>query len=436
MRLFVGVASAVGALLRVHLALAGTPEVDAAYPKAYALYIDLHQHPELSGSETQTAAKVASELRALGYQVTEHVGGTGVVAILQNGPGKTVMLRTELDALPIEEKTGLAFASKVRATDAAGHDVPVGHMCGHDLHMSALVATAGIMARSRDSWHGTLMLIAQPAEETIGGASAMVRDGIFTRFPRPDEVLALHVGNELPAGKVGIVSGTYDSSADSVRIIIYGKGGHGSAPHTTVDPIVIAARTILALQTIASREVKPGEFAVMTIGYIRAGTRVNIIPDQAELGLTVRTYKAEVRKQVLEAIARISNAEAQAGAAPRPPLIERFETTDAVYNDPALTQRLRTALEGALGKDNVVTREPITASEDFSVFVEQGIPGFYLMLGGADPQKYAAAEAAGTQLPSNHSSLFAPDIDPALHTAIGAEVVMLRNLLGTDAPSR
>jgi len=302
-------------------------------------------------------------------------------------------------------------------------------MCGHELHISALVATAGIKARSRGSWHGTLMLIGQPAEETIAGAKAMVSDGLFTRFPRPDVVLALHVGNELPAGKVGVLAGIYDSNADSVRITIHGKGGHGSAPHTAVDPIVIAARTVLALQTIVSREVKPGEFAVVTVGYINAGTKNNIIPDQAELGLTVRTYKADVRKQVLDAIVRIADAEAQAAGAPRTPTIERYETTDAVYNDPALTQHMRAALEAALEKGNVVPQQPITGSEDFSAFVEQGIPGFYLTLGGADPAKYEAAQAAGTHLPSNHSSLFAPDVDPAMHTAITAELAMLRDLL-------
>jgi hippurate hydrolase len=404
-------------------------EVDAVYPSAYALYLDLHQHPELSGAENRTAAKVAAELRALGYTVTEHVGGTGIVAILENGPGKTVMLRTELDALPVEEKTGLPFASKVHAKDPAGHDVPVGHMCGHDLHMSALVGTAAVMAHSRNSWHGTLMLIGQPAEETISGAAAMVKDGLFTRFPRPDQVLALHVGNGPAAGKVGVTSGIYDSNADSLRITIFGKGGHGSAPHTAVDPIVIAARTILSLQTIVAREVKPGEFAVITVGYINAGTKNNIIPDQAELGLTVRTYKPDMRKQVLEAISRITNAEAQAAGAPRPPSVEHYEGTNAVYNDPALTQRMRAVLESTLTKDNVITEGPITASEDFSVFTEQGIPGFYLSLGGADPRKLEEARAAGTELPSNHSPLFAPDVDPALHTAIRVELAMLRDLL-------
>jgi len=421
------------AALGISAALAGPQEVDAVYPAAHSLYLELHQQPELSGHEEHTAAKLAAQLRALGYQVTEHVGGTGIVAVLRNGAGRTVMLRTELDALPVEEKTGLAYASKVRTKDDAGNDVGVGHMCGHDLHMSALIAAATIMAHSRNTWHGTLVLIGQPAEETVSGAERMVKDGLFTRFPRPDVVLALHVGSEDPAGKVGVIPGIYDTNADSVRITIFGKGGHGSAPHTAIDPIVIAARTILALQTIPSREVKPGELAVVTVGYIRAGTKNNIIPDQAEMGLTVRTYKAGVRKQVLAAITRIATAEAQAAGAPRAPLIDRYEGADAVYNDPVLAAHMQAVLEAALGKDNVATREPFTASEDFSVFVEQGIPGFYLQLGGADPQQLAAAKAAGTTLPSNHSALFAPDVDPALHTAIAAEVAMLRDLLAGDA---
>ena len=408
-------------------------EADSVYPNAHAVYLDIHEHPELSFHETETSAKLATQFRNLGYDVTEHVGGTGVVAVMKNGAGPTILLRTELDALPVEEKTGLPYASKVRTKDDAGRDVPVMHACGHDLHMAALVGTAAVMAHTKESWHGTLILIGQPAEETIGGAKAMIKDGLFTRFPRPDALLALHVGNELPAGQVGVTSGIYSSNADSVKITIYGKGGHGSAPHTTVDPIVIAARTILALQTIPSREVKPGEFAVVTIGYIQAGTKNNIIPDQAEMGLTIRTYKADIRKQVLAAISRITKAEAEAAAAPREPEIQQFEGTDAIYNNPALAERLRTPLEAALGKNNVITEGPITASEDFSAFVEQGIPGFYFSLGGADPQKLDAAKAAGTRLPSNHSSLFAPDVDPSLHAAISAEIAVLRNLL-TGSP--
>jgi amidohydrolase len=404
-------------------------EVEAVYPDAHALYLDLHQNPELSSHETQTAAKLATRLRNLGFDVTEHVGGTGVVAILKNGAGPAVMLRTELDALPVEEKTGLAYASKVHAKDDAGHDVPVMHACGHDLHMAALIATASIMVHSKDTWHGTLMLIGQPAEETISGAKAMLEDGLFKKFPKPDVAIALHVGNLLPAGSVGITPGVYNTNADSLRITIYGKGGHGSAPHTAIDPIVIAARTILSLQTIVSREVKPREMAVVTVGYIHAGTKNNIIPDQAELGLTVRTNKPEVRKQVLAAIDRITKAEAEAAGAPRQPLIEHYESTDLVYNDPALADRMRGVLESALGKEHVAIEDPITASEDFAFFLEQGIPGFYFELGGADPQKLSEAKAAGTQLPSNHSPLFAPEVDPALHTGIAAEVAVLRNLL-------
>jgi len=261
----------------------------------------------------------------------------------------------------------------------------------------------------------------------------MIRDGLFTRFPKPDVAVALHVGNEEPAGTVAITPGVYNTNSDSIRITIYGKGGHGASPQTTIDPIVIAARTVLTLQTIASREVKPGELAIVTVGYVHAGTKNNIIPDQAEMGLTVRTFKSDVRQQVLAAITRIAKAEAAAAGAPREPSIERYEGTDSVYNDPALALRLKAPLEAALGKDHVVIGEPITPSEDFSYFVEQGIPGFYFSLGGADPEKLAQAKAAGTKLPSNHSPLFAPDVDPALHAGIVAEVAVLRNLLNTTA---
>jgi amidohydrolase len=408
-------------------------EVEGAYPDAHTFYLDLHQNPELSGHETQTAEKLAARLRSAGYDVTERVGGTGVVAILKNGDGPVIMLRTELDALPVEEKTELPYASKVRTKDNAGRDVPVMHACGHDLHMAAILGTAQIMARSKNTWHGTLMLIGQPAEETITGADAMVRDGLFTRFPKPDVAVALHVGNELPAGMASIAPGIYNTNADSLRITIYGKGGHGAMPQTTVDPIVIAARTILTLQTIVSREIKPGEMGVVTVGYIQAGTKNNIIPDQAEMGLTVRTYKQDVRKQILAAISRITQEELEAAAAPKKPLIEHYEGTDAVYNNPALAQRLRVPLEAALGKDKVVVAEPIAPSEDFSYFTAQGVPGFYFSLGGADPQKFAEAEATGTALPSNHSPFFAPDVDPALHAGIEAEVAVLRNLLNTSA---
>lgn len=407
-------------------------EVDAVFPDSRALYVDLHQNPELSSHETQTAAKLASHLRAAGYEVTEHVGGAGIVAILRNGAGPTVMLRTELDALPVEEKTGLPYASKVHAQDDSGRDVPVMHACGHDLHMASLFGTAEIMARSKNTWHGTLLLIGQPAEETVSGAKKMVEDGLLTRFPKPDVGVALHVSNDFPAGIVGVTSGYSYASADALRVTIYGKGGHGAAPQSTIDPVVIAARTVLSLQTIVSREVKPGDAAVLTVGYIQAGTKNNIIPDHAELGLTVRAYKPEVRQQILAAIARITKAEADAAAVQREPLIENLGSADAVYNDPALAQKLKITLGEALGKDNVETAEPLMASEDYSYFIEQGIPSFYFALGGADPQKYSEAKNTGTQLPSNHSPLFAPDVDPALRTGITAEVAVLRDLLRTQ----
>ncbi len=425
------------------LALLGAPsgvqsagaarELDAVYPDAYSLYLDLHRHPELSSQEMRTASTLAARLRSLGYDVTEHVGGTGIVAVLKNGPGPTIMLRTELDALPVEEKTGLPYASTVRAEDPSGAEVPVMHACGHDLHMAALVGTAAVMAGSKDTWQGTLVLIGQPAEETITGARRMLDDGLLTRFPRPDAGVALHVGNDLPAGTVGVGSRYRFASADSLRITVYGKGGHGSAPESTIDPIVMASRIVLALQTIVAREVKPGEAAVVTVGYLHAGLKNNIIPDDAQLGLTVRTYKPEVREQVLSAIERIARGEAEAAGAPRPPDIEKYESTDALYDDPVLAERLSHVLESALGDNQVVTTEPVMASEDYSCFIEAGIPSFYFFLGGADPQAFAKAQAAGKTLPSNHSPLFAPDVEPALRTAMTAEVAVLRNLLQGSA---
>ena len=409
-------------------------QVNSVFPDAQALYLDLHEHPELSSHETRTAAELANRLRALGYEVTEHVGGTGVVGVLKNGPGPTVMLRTELDALPVEEKTGLPYASKVHTKDDNGRDVPVMHACGHDVHMASWWGTAAIMAHDKSSWHGTLVLIGQPAEETITGADRMIKDGLFTRFPKPDIGVAMHDTNNLPVGKVGITPGYSKAAADSIRITIYGKGGHGAQPHTTIDPILIAARTAVTLQTIVSREIKPGDAAVITIGYIQAGTKNNIIPDDAQMGLTVRSFKPEVRQHLLAAIERITRAEAMAAGAEKMPLIEKYESTSAVYNDPVLTHHLAGTLENVLGKGSVVTEEPIMTSEDYAYFVEQGVPSFYFTLGVADPQKLAEAHAAGRQLPSNHSPLFAPVADPSIKVGITAEVSILRDLLqGTSA---
>jgi amidohydrolase len=412
-------------------------QVSSVLPDAQTFYLDLHQHPELSSHETRTAAELANRLRTLGYEVTEHVGGTGVVAILKNGAGPTVMLRTELDALPVEEKTGLAYASKVRTKDDSGRDVGVMHACGHDIHMAALFGTASIMARNKDSWHGTLMLIGQPAEETITGADKMLKDGLFTRFPKPDIGIAMHDTNGLPFGKVGITPGYAKANADSVRVTVYGKGGHGAQPQTTVDPVLIAARIAVTVQSIVSREIKPGDAAVITIGYIQAGTKNNIIPDEAQMGFTVRSYKPDVRQHLLAGIERVAKAEAMAAGAEKMPLVEKYESTSAVYNDPVLTQHLAATLESVLGKGTVVTEDPIMTSEDYSYFVEQGVPSFYFTLGVADPQKLAEAKSAGKQLPSNHSPLFAPVPEPSLKTGMTAEVTILRDLLkGTPADAK
>ena len=408
-----------------------TSEVNAVYPKVEPLYVDIHQHPELSLHEVNTAAKLASRLRDLGYEVTEKVGGTGVVAILRNGAGPTVMLRTELDALPVEEKTGLSYASTVHTKDDAGHDVPVMHACGHDLHMAAWVGTATVMAQSKKDWRGTLMLIAQPAEERGMGAKAMVADGLFTRFPKPDVGVALHASNLLPAGKVGFTPEYAYSNADTLNITIYGKGGHGAHPETTIDPIVIAARVVLALQTIVSREIRPGDAAVITVGYIQGGTKQNIIPDEVHLGLTVRSFTDEVRQHLLSAISRTVKAEAEAAGAPKAPLVEEVESLDAMYNDPKLDERLREVLIQTFGRQNVEQMPPNMASEDYSAFVKVGVPSFYFSLGSADPAKFAEAKAGGAALPSNHSPYFAPDVEPSLKTAIEAEVAVLQNLLGS-----
>ena len=406
-----------------------TSQVNAVYPKIEQFYMDIHQHPELSMHETETAAKLAAQLRGLGYDVTTAVGGTGVVALLKNGSGPTVMLRTELDALPIEEKTGWSFASRVHAKDDSGADVSVMHACGHDIHMAALVGTATLLARDRQSWHGTLMLVGQPAEERVNGAAAMLKDGLFTRFPKPDMAFAMHDGNGLPAGEVGFAPGFSLTSADSVDIVIYGKGGHGAAPQNTVDPIVIAARTVLALQTIVSREINPQDPAIITVGSIHGGTKRNIIPEQVKLELTVRAYKPEVRKHLLDAIARIARAESEAGNAPRPPDVKVVESTPAQYNDPKLCERIAADLRHTLGTANVVQIAPATPSDDFAEFSAAGVPTAMFSLGAANPEKFAEAQKSGVPLPSNHSPYFAPDYNPTLHTAIFSETAVMMELL-------
>jgi amidohydrolase len=405
------------------------PEVVAAYPQADALYQDLHRHPELSGHEQQTASKLAELLRPLGFDVTTGIGGAGLVAILKNGAGPTVMLRTELDALPVTENTGVAYASTVRTKDDSGADVGVMHACGHDVHMAAWMSTARIMAATRTTWTGTLMLIGQPAEETVTGAKAMLTDGLLTRFPRPDYALAVHDDARLPAGVIGFHAGPILTNSDTVKITVFGRGGHGARPEATVDPIVIASRIVLALQTIVSRENSPFDPAVITVGMIHGGTKNNIIPDEVQLQLTVRSFTPAVRLRLRTAIDRVTKGEAAAAAAPREPLIEHIEGTGALVNDPALTQRVVAALTGAMGPEVVKDTPPEMASEDFSEFQRAGIPTLMLRVGAVEKTKYAAAMTSGTPLPSLHSSLFVPDRQPTITAAIAAEVVALRALM-------
>jgi len=406
-------------------------EVRAVYPRSEALYLDLHQHPELSKHEVETAAKLANEIRQLGYEVTTGVGGTGVVGVMKNGTGPTVMLRTELDALPVTENTGLPFASTVRTKDDSGMEVGVAHACGHDIHMAAWMGTARIMAGDRTKWRGTLVLIGQPAEELVSGARAMIADGLLTRFPRPDFALAVHDDARLPAGIVGYHAGPILTNADALTITIFGRGGHGARPEATVDPIVIAARTVVALQTIVSRETSPFDPAVITVGSIHGGTKNNIIPDEVRLQLTVRSFTDPVRQHLLSAISRIVKAEAEAAGAPRDPLIERGPPTQALVNDTALTRRVSGVLIrefGARAKDT----PPEMASEDFAEFQLAGIPTLMLRVGAVEQAKYDAAMRSGTALPSLHSSQFAPDREPTIKTAMLAEVLALRELMPAE----
>ena len=404
-------------------------DVDALYPQIDSLYIDLHKNPELSLHEEKTAAKLAERMRKLGYEVTTNVGGYGIVAILKNGPGPTLMVRTDMDALPVREQTGLPYASKVTTHDDAGLEVPVMHACGHDVHMATWIGTATILAKSKDLWKGTLMFIGQPAEERIMGAKMMLEAGLFQKFPKPDVALAIHDHDDTPSGTVGVVPGYLMANADAIDIIIYGRGGHGAYPQSTVDPIVIAARTVVALQTVVARENNPLDPAVVTVGSFHGGTKHNIIPDEVKLQLTVRSYKPEVRERLIAAIERIAKAESAAALAPKEPLVKVVESTKATYNDPALTERVGKVLRAALGADNVLQPPPEMGAEDFSEFVGAGVPGVYLWVGAVAPAKIEAAKAGGPPLPTTHSSLFAPDREPTLRTAVLAETLAALELI-------
>jgi hippurate hydrolase len=376
-----------------------------------AFYKDVHRHPELSMQEERTAALAADRLQAAGFEVAAGVGGTGVVGLLRNGPGPTVMLRADMDALPVHEQTGLEYASTI---DGAMH------ACGHDMHVAWLAGAATALAGARDGWHGTLLAVFQPAEETAEGAQAMIDDGLFDRFPKPDVILGQHVMPS-PAGRVGIRSGVVTSAADSFEIRMFGRGAHGSMPEASIDPVVMAASTVLRLQTIVSREVAPAQSAVVTIGALQAGTKENVIPDEAVIKLNVRTFDEDVRTHVLAAIERIVAAEAQASGAPRPPEITTLDRYQLVRNDADAAARVRSAFQEHFGADRVVDISPISASEDFGSFgTEWAVPSVFWTVGGTDPDSYKRAKAEGrlSELPTNHNPRFAPVLHPTLETGV------------------
>ena len=407
-----------------------TSDVDAIYPDIETLYKDLHRNPELAFQETQTVATLARRLTALGFEVTTGVGKTGIVAIMKNGAGPTVMLRTELDALPVAEKTGLPFASSVTTKNTAGQLVPVMHACGHDLHMSAWAGTARIMAEHKDRWHGTLMLVGQPAEETLSGAVAMLEDGLFTRFPRPNFALSLHDDDTMPAGTIGYHAGLFRAMSDRVDITVYGRGGHAAMPHSTIDPVVLASRIVLSLQTIVSRENNPSDPVVITVGSIHGGTQGNVIPDEVKLELSVRTLTPQVRTRTLAAIRRIARGEAEAAGAPREPLVTVPAVAPLpVVNDPALISRLAGALTLALGDHNVIEMPAKMTSEDFAQYGASGVPIALLHVGAVNPAKLEESRKTGIPVPAPHSPEWAPDYEPTLKGAIRAEVTALLELL-------
>lgn len=400
------------------------------------LYRDLHRNPELSFAETRTAMIVAASLSALGYEVTAGVGGTGVVGILRRGDGPTVLVRADMDALPVLEESGLDYASTARGTDPNGTDMPVMHACGHDVHVTCLLGAAAELAAD-DGWAGTVMAVAQPAEELGTGARAMIADGIYERLGRPDVVLGQHVG-PLPAGMIGLHPGAAFATSDSLKVTLFGKGGHGSRPEACIDPIVMAAVVVMRLQTIVSRELAGSDTAVVSIGTLHAGTKVNIIPDTAELEINVRTYDVAVREHILAAIERIVHAEATASNAPKPPVVELVDSFPFLYNDLEGSARTTAVLRGVFGDGAVIDPGPVTGSEDVGVFaLTAGVPCVYWILGGADPALFAGATTAKELLtvmagvPSNHSPHFAPVIEPTLAVGVAALVAAAKEWLGT-----
>jgi hippurate hydrolase len=396
--------------------------LSAILPELETLYKDVHAHPELSMQEERTAKIAASHLTGSGFEVTTGVGKTGVIGVLKNGDGPTIMLRADMDALPIRETTGLDYASKVIATDAEGNSVPVAHSCGHDMHVAWLIGVSTLFARQRDGWRGTLIALFQPGEETAQGARAMIDDGLRERFPKPEVVLGQHVMVG-PSGSVAGSAGPITSAADSLQIRLFGRGAHGSMPQASIDPVVMAAATVMRLQTIVSRETAASDSAVVTVGVLQAGTKENVIPDEAIIKLNVRTFDETVRKHVLDAIARIAKAEAAASGAPREPEITPLDRYPLNVNNKEASDRVAAALRAHFGADRVRHTGPAPASEDFGCFgTAWDVPSVYWFVGGTDPNLYAKAKAEGriNELPVNHNPAFAPVVHPTLETGVEA----------------
>src|SRR5712671_1483154 len=407
--------------------------IDRDIASLLTTYKMLHGAPELSHHEDKTSSFFATQLRTLGYTVTEHLGryehpdwgGFGVVAVMKNGAGPTVLVRTELDALPVDERTNLPYASKVKTKNEAGQEVSVMHACGHDIHITTFIGTARALGKLKDKWHGTIIFIGQPAEETVGGARALLKDGLYTRWPKPNYVLGLHDDAEIATGQIGVTEGYCYANVDSVDVTVKGMGGHGAYPHKTKDPVVLSAEIINAWQTIASRETNPHDDVVVTVGSIHGGTKHNIISDEVKMQLTVRTYKKEVRDVVLAAIDRIAKGCASAAGLPPDKMpevkVRQDEFTPATYNNPELTKRVSAALKAAIGADNVIAKDPTMGGEDFSEYSlpDHSIPAMMFNVGAVDPTKAAESKKPGAApLPSLHSSKFAPVPEPTIRTGL------------------
>lgn len=405
--------------------------IDTEADSLLALYKHLHSHPELSLQEKESAARMASELEKLGFEVTTKIGGHGVVGVVKNGDGPTVWVRADMDALPVTEQTGLPYASTVKTKDRTGNDVGVMHACGHDIHMTCFVGTARTLVALKKEWSGTLVMVAQPAEEIGAGARMMIEDGLFKKFPKPDFCLALHADAQLPVGQIHYTEGLAMANVDTVDLTIKGKGGHGAAPHSAIDPIVLAAQVIVDLQTIVSREVEPGEPAVVTVGSIHAGNKHNIIPNEAKLQLTVRSTTDKTRDKVLKAIERIAKGHAEAARAPAPEMkVNLDEFCPLLSNDPKLTKRVVGLFSKVLGPENLVARKPIMGGEDFSRFGSTGAPICMYFLGTIDPDKYAASKKEGGKpLPSAHNDGYAPLPGPSVKMGVRTMSLAVMDLM-------